>query len=122
MFYFDFGVFWIVDKFCGQCYDGYVEWLIKLLMNMEVGKLQGNLWFWGVIDIYCLVYGNYMFVDDDGNVLIVGIDVYKDYMVVFIEVYLDQMFSLMEQVLEVDVNVILEYLNLVGIIYLCQQC
>ncbi|MEL7527515.1 MAG: cytochrome C [Pseudomonadota bacterium] len=121
-FYADPGALWIADKSCGQCHDGYAERLTKSLMNTEAGKLQGNLWSWGVIDTHRSVYGNYDLVDEDGNVPSVGTDAYKDYMVAFIEAHPDQMPSSMEQVPEVDVNAISEHPNLAGITYSRQQC
>ncbi|WP_434051626.1 MAG: hypothetical protein RDA78_20390 [Roseibium sp.] len=121
-FYPDPGALWIADKSCGQCHDGYAERLTKSLMNTEAGKLQGNLWSWGVIDTHRSVYGNYDLVDEDGNVPSVGTDAYKDYMVAFIEAHPDQMPSSMEQVPEVDVNAISEHPNLAGITYSRQQC
>lgn len=121
-FYPDPGALWIADKSCGQCHDGYAERLTKSLMNTEAGKLQGNLWSWGVIDTHRSVYGNYDLVDEDGNVPSVGTDEYKDYMVAFIEAHPDQMPSSMEQVPEVDVDAISEHPNLAGITYSRQQC
>ena len=50
MFYPDPGAIPIAAKACGQCHEGYTERLTKSLMNTEAGKLQGNLWSWGVID------------------------------------------------------------------------
>ena len=121
-FYPDPGALWIADKSCGQCHDGYAERLKKSLMNTEAGKLQGNLWSWGVIDTHRSVYGNYDLVDEDGNVPTVGTDAYKEYMVAFAESHPDQMPQSMEQVPEVDVNAISEHPNLAGITYSRQQC
>ena len=122
MFYPDPGSVWIADKSCGQCHDGYAERLIKSLMNTEAGKLQGNLWSWGVIDTHRSVYGNYTLTDDDGPEPIVGTDAYKEYMVAFAEAHPDQMPDSMEQVPDVDVNAIAEHPNLAGITYSRQQC
>ena len=104
MFYPDPGALWIADKSCGQCHEGYAERLTKSLMNTEAGKLQGNLWSWGVIDTHRSVYGNYDLVDEDGNVPTVGTDAYKAYMVAFTEAHPDQMPDSMEQVPDVDVE------------------
>ena len=122
VFYPDPGALWIADKSCGQCHDGYAERLKKSLMNTEAGKLQGNLWSWGVIDTHRSVYGNYDLVDEDGNVPVVGTDTYKEYMVAFAEAHPDQMPTSMEQVPEVDVDAVSEHPNLAGITYSRQQC
>ncbi len=121
-FYPDPGAVWIADKSCGQCHDGYSERLIKSLMNTEAGKLQGNLWSWGVLDTRRSVYGNYSLVDEDGPESMVGTDAYKEYMIAFIEQHPDQIPDSMEQVPDVDVNAISEHPNLAGITYSRQQC
>lgn len=121
-FYPDPGALWIADKSCGQCHDGYAERLTKSLMNTEAGKLQGNLWSWGVIDTHRSVYGNYSLVDEDGFVPTVGTEAYQDYMVAFAESHPDQLVESMEQVPEVDVDQISEHPNLAGITYSRQQC
>lgn len=121
-FYSDPGAVWIADKSCGQCHDGYAERLIKSLMNTEAGKLQGNLWSWGVLDTHQSVYGNYDLVDEDGAVPSVGTDAYKEYMVAFSESHPEQMPSSMEQVPDVDVDAIAEHPNMAGITYSRQQC
>ncbi len=124
MFYPDPGAVWIAENTCGQsgCHEGYSERLIKSLMNTEAGKLQGNLWSWGVLDTHRSVYGNYTLVDEDGYVPTVGTDAYKEYMVAFAESHPDQMPDSMEQVPEVDVDQISEHPNLAGITYSRQQC
>ncbi|MDJ0992853.1 MAG: hypothetical protein QNI90_04720 [Dinoroseobacter sp.] len=122
MFYPDPGALSISDRSCGQCHDGYAERLEKSLMNTEAGKLQGNLWSWGVLDTHQSVYGNYDLVDEDGNVPMVGTDAYKDYMVAFAEAHPEQMPTSMEQVPEVNVDEISEHPNLAGITYSRQQC
>ena len=91
-------------------------------MNTEAGKLQGNLWSWGVLDTHRSVYGNYSLVDEDGPDPIVGTDAYREYMIAYAEAHPDQMPSSMEQVPEVDVNAISEHPNLAGITYSRQQC
>jgi hypothetical protein len=122
MFFPDPGAVWIANKTCGQCHPGYAERLIKALMNTEAGKLQGNLWSWGVIDTHRSVYGNYDLVDEDGNVPVVGTDAYKEYMVAFTEAHPDQMPDSMQQVPDVNVDDISEHPNLAGITYSRQQC
>ncbi len=121
-FYPDPGSVWIADKACGQCHDGYAERLKKSLMNTEAGKLQGNLWSWGVQQDMKVVWGNYDLVDEDGPVPAVGTEAYREYMTAFVEAHPDQMPSEMKQVPEVDVNAISEHPNLAGITYSRQQC
>ncbi|MCV6596055.1 MAG: hypothetical protein OIF40_03075 [Mangrovicoccus sp.] len=122
-FYPDPGALWgAAERACGQCHDGYAERLSKSLMNTEAGKLQGNLWSWGVLDTHRSVYGNYALVDEDGFVPSVGTEAYQDYMVAFAEAHPDQMPASMEQVPEVDVDQISEHPNLAGITYSRQQC
>ena len=121
-FYPDPGAVWIADKSCGQCHDGYAERVKKSLMNTEAGKLQGNLWAWGVQQDMKVVWGNYDIVDEDGPVPAVGTDKYKDYMTAYIEAHPDQMPSEMKQVPAVDVNAISDHPNLAGITYSRQQC
>ena len=121
-FYPDPGALWVADKSCGQCHDGYAERLKKSLMNTEAGKLQGNLWSWGVIDTHRSVYGNYDLVDEDGPDPIVGTDEYREYMIAYAEAHPDQLVDSMEQVPEVDVDAVSEHPNLAGITYSRQQC
>ena len=59
MFYPNPSSVWIADKTCGLCHQGYTENLIKSLMNTEAGKLQGNLWSWGVQKNRKSIWGNY---------------------------------------------------------------
>lgn len=122
MFYPDPGALPVADKACGQCHEGYARRLELSLMNTEAGKLQGNLWSWGVIDTRRAVYGNYDLVDDDGKTPSVGTDAYKEYMTAYAEAHPDQLPDSMEQVPEVDVNAISEHPNLAGITYSRQQC
>ncbi len=121
-FYPDPGAVWIADKSCGQCHEGYAERLIKSLMNTEAGKLQGNLWSWGVVDTNRSIYGNYDLVDEDGYEPTVGTDAYKGYMLAYAEAHPDQLPPSMEQVPEVDVEAISEHPQMAGITYSRQQC
>ena len=59
MFYPDPGNIWIAKHTCGQCHQGYPERLEKALMNTEAGKLQGNLWTWGLAKDHEVIWGNY---------------------------------------------------------------
>ena len=121
-FYPDPGALWIADKSCGQCHDGYAERLTKSLMNTEAGKLQGNLWSWGVQEDMKVVWGNYDLTDEDGPEPAVGTDAYIEYMTAFISAHPDQMPTEMRQVPEVDVDAISEHPNMAGITYSRQQC
>ncbi|MEM8663103.1 MAG: cytochrome C [Pseudomonadota bacterium] len=120
-FYPDPGALWIADKSCGQCHQGYAERLEKSLMNTEAGKLQGNLWSWGLQGMKT-VYGNYDIVDEDGPEPSVGTDAYKAYMTEFVAAHPDQMPSELQQVPDVDPDEISEHPNLAGITYSRQQC
>jgi len=121
-FYPDPGSVWIADKSCGQCHFGYAERLQKSLMNTEAGKLQGNLWSWGLQDDHKVVWGNYDLVDADGPEPAVGTDAYKAYMVAYVAAHPDQIPGEMKQVPDVDVGEISTHPNLAGITYSRQQC
>ena len=122
MFYPDPGSVWIANRTCGQCHAGYAERLTKSLMNTEAGKLQGNLWSWGVQGDRKARWGNYTIQDEDGPVPAVGTDAYKEYMTRFVAAHPDQMPSGLEQVPEVDVAQVADHPNLGGITYSRQQC
>ncbi|TCL00782.1 hypothetical protein BXY66_3429 [Shimia isoporae] len=121
-FYPDPGALPVAEKACGQCHDGYAERLTKSLMNTEAGKLQGNLWAWGVIDTYQAIYGNYDLVDEDGPTPSVGTDTYKEYMTAYVEAHPEQIPMSMEQVPDVDVDAISQHPEMAGITYSRQQC
>lgn len=124
MFYPDPGSVWIVNRTCGQCHQGYQERLTKALMNTEAGKLQGNLWSWGMHNEHKhkVVWGNYDLMDDDGPVPIVGTETYKKYMTAYAKAHPDQMPTELKQVPDVDVFSIPEKPNQAGITYSRQQC
>ena len=122
LFYPDPGANTVSNKACGQCHDGYTERLTKSLMNTEAGKLQGNLWSWGVQQDHKVVWGNYDLKDEDGPEPIIGTDAYIAYMTDFVAAHPDQMPSEMKQVPAVDVDEIAEHPNLAGITYSRQQC
>lgn len=121
-FYPDPGSVWIAGETCGQCHQGYAERLTKSLMNTEAGKLQGNLWSWGVQESMKVVWGNYDMVDEDGPTPSVGSDAYVDYMTKFATAHPDQIPTELKQVPDVDVNEIPKHPNLAGITYSRQQC
>ncbi|MBH62083.1 MAG: hypothetical protein CL569_06475 [Alphaproteobacteria bacterium] len=93
-------------------------------MNTEAGKLQGNLWSWGLHneERYKSVWGNYDLTDADGPEPTVGTDSYKAYMTAMISAHPDQFPSEMKQVPEVDVDQVSEHPNLAGITCSRQQC
>ena len=122
MFYPDPGAVWIAENTCGQCHAGYAERLAKSLMNTEAGKLQGNLWSWGLQEDHKVVWGNYDLVDEDGPEPSVGSDDYIEYMTAFVAAHPDQIPAEMKQVPEVDVDAISEHPNQAGITYSRQQC
>ena len=121
-FYPDPGSIFIGERACGQCHQGYAERLMKSLMNTEAGKLQGNLWSWGVLKEHRSVYANYSLKDEDGPEPAVGTDAYKKYMLAYIKEHPNQIPSEMTQVPEVDINDIPKHPNKAGITYSRQQC
>lgn len=121
-FYPDPGSIFIGDRACGQCHQGYAERLMKSLMNTEAGKLQGNLWAWGVQKDQKVVWGNYNLKDEDGPVPMVGTDAYKEYMTEYVAAHPDQMPSEMIQVPDVNIDDIPNHPNQAGITYSRQQC
>lgn len=121
-FYPDPGSIFLGDRACGQCHQGYAERLMKSLMNTEAGKLQGNLWSWGVIKGRRAIYGNYSLKDEDGPEPAVGTDIYKKYMLDYVKAHPEQMPNEMKQVPDVDINDIPKHPNQAGITYSRQQC
>jgi len=122
MFFPDPGSVWIADRTCGQCHQGYPERLKKSLMNTEAGKLQGNLWSWGLQPDHKVTLGNYDLKDEDGPRPIAGTNAYKDYMEAFAKQHPDQMPTELTQVPDVDIDQIPDHPNLAGITYSRQQC
>ncbi len=92
-------------------------------MNTEAGKLQGNLWSWGLQNDHGhkVVWGNYDIKDEDGPAPTVGTDAYKKYMEAFAVDHPDQLPSELKQVPQVNVNEIPKHPNLAGITYSRQQ-
>ena len=121
-FYPDPGSIWIADKSCGQCHAGYAENVKKSLMNTEAGKLQGNLWSWGLQKERGSKLGNYTTVDADGPIPALGSPEYKAYMKKYIAAHPEQIPAELKQVPEVDIDKIAEHPNLAAITYSRQQC
>ena len=71
-------------------------------MNTEAGKLQGNLWSWGLQDNMKTVYGNYTLKDTDGVVPAVGSKAYKEYMTAYAKAHPDQIPTELKQIPKVD--------------------
>ena len=118
MFYPDPGSIFVGDRTCGQCHTGYAE----RLMNTEAGKLQGNLWSWGVQKDRKATWAHYSLKDEDGPEPAIGTDAYKEYMTTYAAAHPDQMPSEMTQVPEVDSNDISQHPDQAGITYSRQQC
>jgi hypothetical protein len=121
-FYPDPGSVWIANFACGQCHPGYAERLRKSLMNTEAGKLQGNLWSWGLQKDRKVVWGNYDLKDEDGPEPVVGTKPYLEYMTTLIAEHPDQFPSEMKQIPQLAVSEIPEHPNRAGITYSRQQC
>ncbi len=124
-YYPDPGALWISDKACGQCHTGYADRLEKALMNTEAGKIQGNMWSWGLQKDRKVVYGNYDVVDEDGIVPQIGTDAYKKYMTAFAKEHKDQIPRKLKQMPQADFDKIGEHPNQAGFTYSrhdCQRC
>lgn len=121
-FYPDPGSVWIAQETCGQCHDGYAERLAKSLMNTEAGKIQGNLWSWGVQEGMKVVWGNYDLVDEDGPTPAVGTEAYIAYMEAYVAAHPDQVPAEIKQIPDVDIDQVSKHPNLAGITYSRQQC
>ena len=122
LFYPDPGSVWIADHTCGQCHPGYAERLRKSLMNTEAGKLQGNLWSWGLQAGHKVVWGNYTLTDEDGPEPAIGTAPYVEYMAALIERHPDQFPSQTRQIPQLAVSQIPKHPNRAGITYSRQQC
>ncbi len=121
-FYPDPGSPWVVDKTCGKCHAGYGRALSLSLMNTEAGKIQGNLWAWGVQEDQIARYGNYDLQDDDGPTPAFGSDAYKAYMEDLVARFPGQFPSSMEQLPNPTVEEIAADPSLAGYTYLRNQC
>jgi hypothetical protein len=118
-FYPDPGSVWVAGNTCGQCHTDYAHALERSLMNTEAGKIQGNLWAWGVGQDQEVRYGNY---DVEGSETMFGTDAYRQYMQALKDAYPDQF----PQSLEVLPNPTVEEIEadpkLAGFTYQRQQC
>lgn len=121
-FYPDPGALPISDKACGICHEGYKERLEKALMNTEAGKIQGNLWSWGLQTERKAIYGNYDVFDEDGIVPAFGTDAYKEYMTAFAKQHPDQIVKELKVMPDADMDRITDHPNEAGYTYSRQQC
>jgi hypothetical protein len=113
---------WVADKTCGKCHTGYNYALSLSLMNTEAGKIQGNLWAWGVQGDNTVRYGNYTVDDSDGSLPMFGSDTYKAYMESVIVDFPDQFPVHLDMLLNPGVDDITEDPSLASFTYLRNQC
>ncbi len=125
-FYPDPGAPNVVDKTCGRCHVDYGYAMNLSLMNTEAGKIQGNLWAWGVHGEYgeerAHVFANYTLDDVDGTTPIFGTDTYKAYMEALIAAYPDQMPTHMDELPNPTVEEIVADPSLAAFTYQRNQC
>jgi len=127
-FYPDPGSIWIADKTCGQtiCHGPEYVYAVKLsLMNTEAGKIQGNLWAWGLQGDHKVRYGNYDLEDTDGQEPIFGTKAYKAYMKELIQMFPDQFPTKLEKLPQPTPEEVKENPALAAFTYLrhdCQRC
>ncbi len=118
-FYPDPGSLWVSEQTCGQCHPGYAHNLERALMNTEAGKIQGNLWSWGVQQDRKVKWGNY---DVSGSETLWGTDTYKAYMNAFKAAYPDQFPDSLEMLPNPSPEEIAADPKLAGFTYQRQQC
>ncbi|MEA3336485.1 MAG: cytochrome c3 family protein [Chloroflexota bacterium] len=118
-FYPDPGSVWVAQDTCGQCHTDYAHVLERSLMNTEAGKIQGNLWTWGVLDSQKVIYGNYDVTDSE---TLFGSDAYKEIMQGFKAAYPDQFPDSLEMLLNPTVEEVEADPSLAGFTYQRQQC
>jgi len=125
-FYPDPGSPWVADQTCGKCHVDYNYALIRSLMNTEAGKIQGNLWAWGVQGKYgqgrTVKYGNYTLDDEDGPTPIFGTEAYKQYMEALTAAFPDQFPTHMEKLPVPTVEEIVQDPSLAAFTYQVNQC
>ncbi len=118
-FYPDPGSVWVASKTCGQCHTDYAHALERSLMNTEAGKIQGNLWAWGVAEDRAVRYGNY---DVEGSETMFGTDTYKAYIEALKAAYPDQFPQSLEMLPNPTVEEIQADPKLAAFTYQRQQC
>ena len=120
-FYPDPGSVWVADKTCGAvgCHPGYAGALERSLMNTEAGKIQGNLWAWGIAEDQKVIYGNY---DVSGSETEFGSEAYKDYMEHLKNKYPDQFPDSLTVLPNPSVEEVVTDPKLAGFTYQRQQC
>ncbi len=121
-FYPDPGSIWIAENTCGQCHQDYVYNLTLSLMNTEAGKIQGNLWAWGVQQDRVVRYANYTLDDVDGPRPSFGTPQYIQYIMALIEAYPDQFPSHVDELPSPTVEEIVADPSLAAFTYQRQEC
>ena len=115
----DPGSVWVADQTCGQCHSDYNQALERSLMNTEAGKIQGNLWAWGVAEDQAVHYGNY---DVEGSETKFGSRAYRDYMAALKAAFPDQFPNSLEMLPNPSVEEIQADPKLAAFTYQRQQC
>lgn len=115
----DPGDIFVADQTCGQCHTDYAHNLERSLMNTEAGKIQGNLWAWGVAEDQVVRYGNY---DVEGSETKFGSSVYVEYMENLKAAFPDQFPESLEMLPNPTVEEIVADPKLAGYTYQRQQC
>jgi hypothetical protein len=118
-FFPDPGSVWVAGQTCGQCHTDYAHALERSLMNTEAGKIQGNLWAWGVAEDQVVRYGNYDVEDSD---TMFGSDTYKSHLAALKEAYPDQFPQSLEVLPNPSVEDIEADPKLAAFTYQRQQC
>ena len=115
----DPGSMTVANQTCGQCHEDYAHTLERSLMNTEAGKIQGNLWSWGVAEDQAVRYGNYHVEDSK---LVFGSFAYKEYMRKLAAAYPDQFPDSLEMLPNPSVEEIVADPKLAAFTYQRQQC
>ncbi|HXV59977.1 MAG TPA: cytochrome C, partial [Vicinamibacteria bacterium] len=87
-FYPNPGSFFVAERTCGQCHQGYARRLLKSSTGTETAKIHRNLCRFALNETASggteKRFGSYAIEDDDGKVPIVGSAVYKEFMTSFV--------------------------------------
>ena len=121
-FYPDPGSIWIADKTCGQCHPDHVYAVKLSLMNTEAGKIQGNMWAWGLQSDHLVRYANYTLDDTDGVAPRMGSEAYVEYMTSMIEEFPDQFPSHVDELPNPTVEEVIANPALAAFTYQRQEC
>ncbi len=115
----DPGDIFVAEQTCGQCHTDYAYNLERSLMNTEAGKIQGNLWAWGVAEDQVVRYGNY---DIEGSETLFGTKTYQTYMEHLKGNFPDQFPQSLEMLPDPTVDEITADPKLAAYTYQRQQC